>query len=44
MAVAPLIVAMRAQLPDVSMADPVYRSPVCFNISSGSIFNNINAR
>jgi L-ascorbate metabolism protein UlaG (beta-lactamase superfamily) len=44
MAVAPLVVAMRAELPDVSMAEPVYRSPICYNISSGSIFNNINAR
>lgn len=44
MAVAPLIVAMREELPDVSMAEPVYRSPMCFNVATGSIFNNVNAR
>jgi hypothetical protein len=35
---------MREELPDVSMAEPVYRSPICFNVSTGSIFNNVNAR
>jgi hypothetical protein len=43
-AVAPLVVAMREELPDVSMAEPVYRSPICFNVSTGSVFNNVNAR
>jgi L-ascorbate metabolism protein UlaG (beta-lactamase superfamily) len=44
MAGAPLIVAMRQALPDVSMADPVYRSPICFDDSTGLVFNNVNAR
>jgi hypothetical protein len=39
MAVAPLVVAIREELPDVSMAEPVYRSPICFNVSTGSVFN-----
>jgi len=40
----PLLEALRAQLPDMKTAAPIYRSPVCVDIQSGAVFNNTNAR